>query len=129
MVCAAALGRSLGRRAPAMAAVGGAQGGTSRGLGLRGAHRPPFFAFANQSGPGCRRDRVRPGRVGRAARELLLGLAGALGIAGLGWTAWRQTPLPIVASTWGADQRAGIGETRRVALADGTEVWLKALSA
>jgi len=67
------------------------------------------------------------GRRGR--RQLLLGLAGALGIAGLGWTAWRQTPLPIVASTWGADQRAGIGETRRVALADGTEVWLKALSA
>ncbi|WP_313623438.1 FecR family protein [Achromobacter sp.] len=65
----------------------------------------------------------------RGRRQMLLGLAGALGIAGLGWTAWRQTPLPIMASTWGADHRAGIGETRRVSLADGTQVWLKALSA
>lgn len=65
----------------------------------------------------------------RGRRQLLLGLAGALGVAGLGWTAWRQTPLPIVASTWGADHRAGIGETRRIALADGSQVWLKALSA
>ncbi len=65
----------------------------------------------------------------RARRQLLLGLAGALGTAGLGWTAWRQTPLPLVASTWGADHRAGLGETRHIALQDGTQVWLKALSA
>lgn len=65
----------------------------------------------------------------RRRRQLLLGLAGTLGIASLGWTAWRQTPLPLVASTWGADHRAGIGETRRIALADGSQVWLKALSA
>lgn len=65
----------------------------------------------------------------RGRRQLLLGLAGALGLSGLGWTAWRQTPLPLAASTWGADHRAGLGETRRVALADGTQVWLKALSA
>lgn len=65
----------------------------------------------------------------RARRQLLLGMAGALGIASLGWTAWRQTPLPLAASTWGADHRAGLGETRHVALADGTQVWLKALSA
>ncbi|EHK63299.1 FecR domain-containing protein [Achromobacter arsenitoxydans] len=65
----------------------------------------------------------------RRRRRLLLGLAGMLGIGALGWTAWRQTPLPIVASTWGADHRAGIGETRRIALADGSQVWLKALSA
>ena len=65
----------------------------------------------------------------RRRRQLLLGLAGSLGAACLGWTAWRQTPLPAVASTWGADHRAGIGETRRIALPDGSEVWLKALSA
>ncbi len=65
----------------------------------------------------------------RARRQLLLGMAGALGMAGLGWTAWRQTPLPLVASTWGADHRAGLGETRQIALEDGTQVWLKALSA
>lgn len=65
----------------------------------------------------------------RTRRQLLLGMAGALGMAGLGWTAWRQTPLPLVASTWGADHRAGLGETRQIALEDGTQVWLKALSA
>ncbi|MFD4837120.1 FecR family protein [Achromobacter sp. NPDC058515] len=65
----------------------------------------------------------------RRRRQLLLGLAGMLGTACLGWTAWRQTPLPAMASTWGADHRAGVGETRRIALPDGTDVWLRALSA
>lgn len=65
----------------------------------------------------------------RRRRQLLLGLAGSLGAACLGWTAWRHTPLPAMASTWGADHSAGVGETRRLSLPDGTEVWLKALSA
>lgn len=62
-------------------------------------------------------------------RQVLLGLAGTLGLSWIGWTAWRQTPLSALASLWGADYRAGVGETRRVTLADGTTVWIKALSA
>lgn len=65
----------------------------------------------------------------RRRRAVLLGLAGLLGAGGLGWGAWRYTPLPLIASAWGADHRAGVGETRRVVLPDGTQVWLKALSA
>ena len=64
----------------------------------------------------------------RGRRAALLSLAGLLG-GGLAWGAWRYTPLPAVASTWGADYRAGVGETRRIALPDGTQVWLKARSA
>jgi transmembrane sensor len=64
----------------------------------------------------------------RRRRAVLLGLAG-LAAGGLGWGAWRHTALPVMASTWGADHRAGVGETARVALPDGTQVWLKALSA
>lgn len=73
--------------------------------------------------------RQAAGVAPRRRRQLLLGLAGSLGVGCLGWTAWRQTPLPALASTWGADHRAGVGETRRIALPDGSEVWLKALSA
>lgn len=65
----------------------------------------------------------------RRRREVMLGLAGFLGAGWMGWAAWRHTPLPAMASTWGADHRAGVGETPRIALADGTQVWLKALSA
>jgi transmembrane sensor len=65
----------------------------------------------------------------RRRRQVLLGLAGSLGLSWLGWTAWRQTPLSALASLWGTDYQAGVGETRQVALADGTTVWIKALSA
>lgn len=68
-------------------------------------------------------------RAPQTRRAVLLGLAGLLGVGGLGWGAWRHTPLPALASTWGADHRAGVGETARIALPDGTQVWLKALSA
>lgn len=64
----------------------------------------------------------------RRRRQVLLGLAGALGLSWLGWAGWRQTPLSALASLWGTDYRAGVGETRQVALPDGTTVWIKALS-
>ncbi|NMK45421.1 FecR family protein [Achromobacter sp. Bel] len=64
----------------------------------------------------------------RRRRQVLLGLAGTLGLSWLGWTAWRQTPLSALATLWGAEYRAGVGETRQVALSDGTTVWIKALS-
>ncbi|MGV2905182.1 FecR domain-containing protein [Achromobacter sp. MYb9] len=64
----------------------------------------------------------------RRRRQVLLGLAGGLGLSWLGWTGWRQTPLSALASLWGTDYRAGVGETPQVALPDGTTVWIKALS-
>ncbi len=62
-------------------------------------------------------------------RQTLLGL-GALVSTGLsGWAAWRLTPLPWLAVSLSADYRSATGEVRRVALADGSQVWLSAASA
>ncbi|OZI46305.1 iron dicitrate transport regulator FecR [Bordetella genomosp. 5] len=66
---------------------------------------------------------------GRTRRQVVLGLFGAIGAGWLGWASWRHTPLPALAAGWGADHRAGIGETRQISLPDGTRVWLRALSA
>ncbi|MFJ1301156.1 FecR domain-containing protein [Pseudomonadota bacterium AL_CKDN230030165-1A_HGKHYDSX7] len=66
---------------------------------------------------------------GRARRQVVLGLLGAVSAGWLGWASWRHTPLPALAAGWGADHRAGIGETTQIALSDGTRVWLRALSA
>ncbi|WAI81610.1 MULTISPECIES: FecR family protein [Achromobacter] len=65
----------------------------------------------------------------RRRRQVLLGLGAAFGLSWLGWSAWRQTPLSTLATLWGTDYRAGVGETRQVTLADGTRVWINALSA
>ncbi|QYJ19064.1 FecR family protein [Achromobacter sp. ES-001] len=65
----------------------------------------------------------------RRRRQVVLGLAGALGLSWIGWTAWRQTPLSALATLWGNEYQAGVGETRQVTLADGTTVWINALSA
>lgn len=43
----------------------------------------------------------------------------------IGWSAWRGAPL----SGWSADLATGIGETREVRLADGSQLWLGAQSA
>lgn len=68
-------------------------------------------------------------RGARARRQVLLGLLGAAGAGCLGWATWRHTPLPALALGWTADHQSGIGETRQITLADGTQVWLRALSA
>lgn len=59
-------------------------------------------------------------------RQALLALGSAAVGAGLGWTAWRHTPLPDMAMAWMADHRTGTGEVRSITLPDGTRVWLNA---
>lgn len=66
-------------------------------------------------------------RAGR--RQVLLGAAALLGTGLAGWTVWRHTPLPDMAVAWSADHRTARGETREVALDDGTRVWLGSASA
>ena len=62
-------------------------------------------------------------------RQTLLGIAAVAGSGLLGWVVWRHTPLPAMVQAWTADHRTGTGEVREVALADGTRVWLNAVSA
>lgn len=62
-------------------------------------------------------------------RKMLLGIATLAGGSLLGGVAWRHTPLPGITQGWMADHRTGTGEVRKIALADGTRVWLNAASA
>ncbi|OWT58441.1 iron dicitrate transport regulator FecR [Candidimonas nitroreducens] len=62
-------------------------------------------------------------------RQLLLGAAALGGSGLLGWALWRHTPLPAMTMAWTADYRTGTGETRQLALPDGTRVWLASASA
>jgi transmembrane sensor len=62
-------------------------------------------------------------------RQALLGIASLAGSSLFGWMAWRHTPLPGMTQAWMADHRTGTGEVREVTLADGTRVWLNAVSA
>lgn len=61
---------------------------------------------------------AQPGR-----RTLLKGLVLGLGVSGLVWTGYRQTPI------WLADQRTGTGERRRLKLDDGSQLTLNTDSA
>lgn len=47
----------------------------------------------------------------------------------LGWGAWRTTPLPRLVGSWTSDFSTHTGEIRDTILADGTHLWLSALSA
>ncbi|WP_122755933.1 FecR domain-containing protein [Pseudomonas sivasensis] len=47
----------------------------------------------------------------------------------LAWGTWRNTALPRLVGGWSADYATGSGETRDAVLADGSHVWLNALSA
>lgn len=47
----------------------------------------------------------------------------------LAWGSWRNTALPRLVGGWSADYATGSGETRDAVLADGSHVWLNALSA
>lgn len=62
-------------------------------------------------------------------RRVLLGLATCGGTGLLSWAVWRHTPLPAMAMAWAADHHTGVGEVRKVALSDGTRVWLGSASA
>lgn len=65
---------------------------------------------------------ARPGAPGR--RQMLAGLAGAVGLGLAGWLGWRHTALPEMLLAWSADYRTAIGEQRQITLADGSQVWL-----
>ncbi len=47
----------------------------------------------------------------------------------LAWGSWRHTALPRLVGGWSADYATASGETRDALLADGSHVWLNALSA
>lgn len=47
----------------------------------------------------------------------------------LAWGTWRNTALPRLVGGWSADYATASGETRDALLADGSHVWLNALSA
>jgi transmembrane sensor len=61
----------------------------------------------------------------QSVKSLLILAAGG----GLGWSAWRQSALPLTLARWTADLATGTGETREARLSDGSRVWLNALSA
>ncbi|WP_192564405.1 FecR domain-containing protein [Pseudomonas gozinkensis] len=68
-------------------------------------------------------------RASISRRQSLKGLL-ILAATGLsGWVAWRGTPLPGTFERLSADLSTGTGETRGTTLADGSRIWLNALSA
>ena len=73
-------------------------------------------------GPLARRT-LAGGEAGLQRRTLLKGLALGLGVSGLAWTGYRQSPV------WLADLRTGTGERRSLTLEDGTRLTLNTASA
>ncbi|WP_371820085.1 FecR family protein [Verticiella alkaliphila] len=63
------------------------------------------------------------------SRRRMLAWGAAIAAGGLGWATWRHTELPVRALAWTADVHTGVGEIRRMALPDGSALWLNALSA
>ena len=73
---------------------------------------------------------LRGQRKKRATRrQVLTGLAGGASFGLLGLAAYRVTPLPASVTAWLADERTSIGEIRKLALADGVQLWLSTASA
>ncbi|OIN45302.1 iron dicitrate transport regulator FecR [Pseudomonas azotoformans] len=62
-------------------------------------------------------------------RQTLKTLLVLCGGSTLAWGTWRNTALPRLVGGWSADYATGSGETRDALLADGSHVWLNALSA
>lgn len=69
------------------------------------------------------RHALKAGQIEPARRTVLKGLVLGLGVAGVGWTGYRQSP------TWLADARTATGERRTLPLADGTRLMLNTASA
>lgn len=65
----------------------------------------------------------------RSRRHLLGGLASLVMVAVLVGALWQSTPLAQWVARWGADYRTATGEITRIALDDGTQVWLNSASA
>ncbi|TFY93057.1 FecR family protein [Pseudomonas nabeulensis] len=62
-------------------------------------------------------------------RQTLKTLLVVCGGSTLAWGTWRTTALPRLVGGWSADYATASGETRDTLLADGSHVWLNALSA
>ncbi|AIB37039.1 MULTISPECIES: FecR domain-containing protein [Pseudomonas] len=62
-------------------------------------------------------------------RQTLKTLLVLCGGSALAWGSWRYTALPRLVGGWSADYATTSGETRDTLLADGSHVWLNALSA
>ncbi len=62
-------------------------------------------------------------------RQTLKTLLVVCGGSALAWSSWRNTTLPRLVGGWSADYATTHGETRDALLADGSHVWLNALSA
>lgn len=75
----------------------------------------------------------QPQSAGRALRssrrQALKTLLVLCGGSTLAWGTWRNTALPRLVGGWSADYATASGETRDALLADGSHVWLNALSA
>lgn len=69
------------------------------------------------------------GRSRVSRRQTLKSLLVLSGGSLLGWSAWRQTPLPDTLNRWTADLSTGTAEVRENRLSDGSRLWLNALSA
>jgi len=89
--------------------------------------------FAPLQGEG---ERQLAGRVLRSSGERQLsrrqGLKSLLVLGAgtlLGWGTWRGTALPRWVEGWRADYRTSTAQTREAILADGTHLWLAAISA
>ena len=65
----------------------------------------------------------------RMRRRALAGVAALAGGGVLGWFGWRDHALPGSLMAWSADVRTGVGEQRRIVLADGSRLWLNTASA
>lgn len=61
----------------------------------------------------------------QTVKSLLVLMSGGL----LGWSAWRESALPLSLARWTADLSTGTGETRETRLSDGSQIWINALSA
>lgn len=57
-------------------------------------------------------------------RQFTKGLFGITAALGLGWIGWEKVSLSSMVAVWKADFHTSIGEVKRVALADGSDVWL-----
>lgn len=81
-------------------------------------------------------ERQLAGRVLKSSGERQIsrrqGLKSLLVLSGgvlLGWGTWRGIPMPRLVQGWSADYSTSTAETREAILADGTHLWLAAISA
>jgi transmembrane sensor len=69
------------------------------------------------------------GRASLNRRQTVKSLLVLVSGGWLGWSAWKESALPLSLARWTADLSTGTGETRETRLSDGSRVWLNALSA